>query len=62
MLAAERGQVEIARLVLEAGISKELQDIAGSTALVISAEKGYVEIARLLLEAGVNKAVRNHRG
>ncbi|CAK9116812.1 unnamed protein product [Durusdinium trenchii] len=57
MLAAANGHVEVARLLLNAGADKDLQDKKGSTALILAAQQGHAEAARLLLQAGADKAL-----
>ena len=55
MLASENGDLEMARLLLEAGADKDLQDSRGNTAFMLAAKNGHVKVARLLLEAGADK-------
>ena len=55
MLAAERGHVDVAQLLLEAGADKDLQDCKGNSALTLAAKNGHVEIERLLVDAGVGR-------
>ena len=51
LAAAELGHLEIVRLLLQAGASKNLSGTAGDlTPLALAREKGYEEIVRLLAE------------
>eukprot|EP00438_Fugacium_kawagutii_P031022 Skav233083 [mRNA] locus=scaffold4078:152921:154192:+ [translate_table: standard] len=51
-IAASRGHVNIAELLLEAGAAPDQVNGNGVTPLFIAAGRGFVKIARLLLEAG----------
>ena len=53
--ACAQGDVQIVRLLLEAGADKNAEDPSGNTALMLAAENSHVEIGRLLLEAGADK-------
>jgi ankyrin repeat protein len=51
--AVQRGHLEVARLLCDAGANKDLADVEnGSTPLYIAAEHGHVDMARLLCDAG----------
>ena len=54
LFATEAGNVEMARLLVEAGADKDLPGQFGYTALMLAAETGHEEMARLLLEAGAD--------
>ena len=58
----DNGHVEIVRLLLEAGVDKDLQDWYGDTALHRASLSGQVDIARLLLEARADKDVLSRSG
>ncbi|CAE7946391.1 Kidins220 [Symbiodinium sp. KB8] len=61
-LAAMRGHVEVARLLLEAGADKDFMDRMGFTALMRAARAGRTEVLRFLLEAGAQRDLRNEDG
>ena len=52
MMAAEGGQTEIARLLIDKGAKLDLDNGTGQTALMMAAERGQTEIARLLIDKG----------
>ena len=62
MLAADFEDVEVARVLVEAGADKDLANNTGLTALMQAARQGHVEVARLLLEAGAKKDLADSRG
>ena len=47
--------IEVARLLCEAGADKDKTIHDGSTALIVACDVGHVEVARLLCEAGADK-------
>ena len=53
--SCDKGDLKVARLLLEAGSDKDLRRCGGTTALMRAAENGHVEMARLLVEAGADK-------
>ena len=57
-----QGNLEIARLLLEAGANKDAHDRKGNTALTLAAENGHVEVTQLLLEAGANTDAHDRKG
>ena len=63
--AASEGHVEVARLLLQAGVPKDLHfpDVVGDeTALSLASFKGHVELVRLLLETHADTEVRAGQG
>ena len=54
-LAAERGHLEVTRLLLEANADKDMCSATGATPLFIAAQTGQLEVVRLLLEANADK-------
>jgi ankyrin repeat protein len=54
-IAAEKGHVDVVRLLLEAGVvyDKATTD-NGTTPLFVAAQNGHVEAVRLLIEAGAD--------
>ena len=52
MLAAEKGHLEVARLLLEAGADKNCCHDDGRNVLMLAADAGRLEVLHLLLEAG----------
>ena len=62
LFATEAGNVEMARLLVEAGADKDLPGQFGYTALMLAAETGHEEMARLLLEAGADIDLREKFG
>ena len=60
--AAFNGDLDIVRLLLEAGADKEKFDIDGQTALHNASEKGHLETVRLLLESGSNRDPCDNQG
>ena len=58
-VAAEKGHVEVVRLLLEAGAKQDAVDSNGATALHRAAKRGHSEVVRLLLEAGADTGRTN---
>ena len=54
MYAAEKGNVEIAELLINDGANVNLITIDESTALILAAENNHIEIVKLLLQARAN--------
>jgi hypothetical protein len=52
--AAEKGQIETVRTLLEQGAAINSTDKNGRTALMFAAEKGHLEVVKLLLQRGAN--------
>ncbi|CAE7254556.1 RIPK4 [Symbiodinium necroappetens] len=53
-IAAHRGHLEVARLLLDAKADKDKANYLGTTPLSIAAHRGHLEVARLLLHAKAN--------
>ncbi|CAK9115055.1 unnamed protein product [Durusdinium trenchii] len=53
-LAAERGHLEVVRLLLEAGADPNAATRCGHTVLMFAAQNGHLEVARVLLEVGAD--------
>ena len=60
--ACSYGRVKVARMLLEAGADKDMQDVDEDTALICAARNGHLETVQLLLEAGAHKDLHNHSG
>jgi hypothetical protein len=60
--AAEKGQIETVRTLLEQGAVINSSDKNGRTALMFTAEKGHLEVAKLLLERGANASATDNEG
>jgi uncharacterized protein len=54
LFAAQQGNVEVARLLLDAGANKNDQSFLGQTALIIAAHSSHTDLVRLLLERGAD--------
>ena len=52
MFARDRGHLEIARLLVEAGADKDKGDEFSKTALMFACDTGLLDIASLLVQAG----------
>ena len=62
-LAASNGDLQILKLLLEAGFDKDLQDESGGdTALICAARMAHVEALRLLAAVGANPNLCNSNG
>ena len=59
MYAADAGDLEIARLMLENGTPVNAQTDVGTTALMFAAAKGHVEMVRFLVENGADIHLQN---
>ena len=60
--AASRGYVEVARLLVEAGATLDIQATDGQTALMRTSDNGHLELVQLLLDAGANATIETERG
>jgi hypothetical protein len=61
--AADFGQVEIIKLILQTGLSLDIKDpLRGQTALHFAAESGRSEVALLLINGGANRELTNGEG
>lgn len=58
-MAAEWGQVEFSRMLLEHEAVVDLPDLTGRTPLHVAGMEGHVEVVRLLLEQGADPNFRN---
>ena len=54
IFACDKGHVEVAQLLLEAGVNKNSAGILRDTPLMRASSKGHIEVVRLLVAAGVN--------
>ena len=62
MLAAYRGDREIAAALLDHGAAVDARTPAGDTALMVAAALGYVDVVRLILERGADTTAVNTDG
>ncbi len=60
--AIDCGEVEIARMLIDAGADVDVQDEDGSTALHLAAMFGEIEIVQMLIDVGADKDIQNKRG
>ena len=60
--AADRGNLSIANLLLQAGATVDAVDNYGQTALHLAAHFGYIQVVEALLNAGADKAVKDKHG
>jgi hypothetical protein len=61
--AADFGQLEIIRRILETGLSLDIKDpLRGQTALHFAADSGRAEVALLLINSGANRELTNNEG
>ena len=61
-VAAEKGHVEVVKLLLEHGANPNARDMYGVTPLHLAARKGHVEITKLLLEHGADPNAKEKLG
>jgi hypothetical protein len=59
---AEKGHLDVARDLIEAGADVNAKDNNGSTPLFFCALKGHVEVARALIEAGADVNAKKDNG
>ncbi len=59
--AAERGNTDIVRYLLDAGVEVNAVDYAGKTALILASDRGHIDTVRFLIEAGADINI-NHSG
>ena len=57
-----KSQLEVVRLLLEAGAARDCTEHEGNTGRMLASEKGHLEIARLMLHAGAPKNWANEFG
>ena len=60
--AAEFGEVDVVRRLLDAGTPQNVADAAGWTTLHFASDNGQIEVVRLLLQAGVDPDSPDHSG
>ena len=54
-MASQKGHLEIARLLIEAGGNVNAERNDKATPLMMASHEGHLEIARLLIEAGARR-------
>jgi len=62
ILAAQNGQTDAVRELLEAGANLNARDMSGQTALIAAAGGGHTEVVQILLEAGTEPVSINRGG
>ena len=62
LYAAESGDIDKVRQLLDSGIDPNIQDEAKDTALMYSSMYGYIDIVRLLLDRDANPYISNNSG
>ncbi len=60
--AARTGDVALLRSELQRGVSPNVADIRGQSALMIAAQRGHIQAVELLLQAGANVNARSQSG
>lgn len=60
--AAEDGDLELVRTLLEAGANPNATNDGNFTALICAAARGHVRVVKTLLESGANLHARTKRG
>ena len=60
--AAFCNEIDKVRELLEEGLSPDVQDKLGLTALMLASLQGYMDIVKILLESNANTNVRNNSG
>lgn len=61
-LAASKGAVQCARMLVGAGASRNATSNDGRTALFRAAANGHLEMVRLLLDVGADPTINNNHG
>jgi hypothetical protein len=61
-LAAERGHVKTARILIERGADMAAQNKDGETSLHLASQNGHVEATRMLIEHGADMAAQSKNG
>jgi len=59
LYAAESGDIDKVRQLLDSGIDPNIQDEAKDTALMYASQLGYIEIVELLLDRGADPNIQN---
>ena len=62
MAASEAGDIEVLRLLLEAGAHVNYRDNEGETALALASLRGHVEVVQMLVEACADTNSRRRDG
>ncbi len=60
--ASASGEIEVVKLLLEAGADVNHQSKKGNTALMYASHNGHIEVVKLLLEAGAVADIQNNSG
>jgi ankyrin repeat protein len=61
-IAADRGNAEFVKILVDAGANMDAQDGGGDTSAMICAARGHVEALAVLLEAGADLSLDNIHG
>ncbi|HSW75868.1 MAG TPA: ankyrin repeat domain-containing protein [Candidatus Saccharimonadales bacterium] len=61
-LAISHGHASVLRVLIDAGVDKDVRTQEGATVLHYAAFKGYVEVLNVLLDAGIDKDARTQEG
>ncbi len=62
MEAADKGQLEVVKLLIRHGANVNAADEDGETALMMAADDGFTEVVRVLIAAGANVNARDEDG
>ena len=62
MAASHQGNIEVLRMLLDAGADEDLADHRGDTSLIVASDKGHVQIVHMLLDADAEKNVSSNNG
>ena len=62
MIAAAKGHITIAGLLIGKGADVNATDYEGNTALISAIKAGYVNTAKLLIEKGADVTIANNKG